>query len=164
MDGLCIAQEHATHSICEASLIALVRHVLAQESRKVAYLGVVLTGRETVRALNRQYRSGDYDTDVLSFPLGAGEAIDGEIYVNLDFAAAHCAHYQATFEEEARRYIVHGLLHLMGYDDGDETGRRKMRGLEDRYLGQFAELFDNALDDRGTLHDVEMDTGHAVVK
>ena len=164
MDGLCIAHEHASLRIGEASLCALIRHVLAREARALTYLGVILTDSAAIRALNRQYRGGDYDTDVLSFPLGEAGAIDGEVYVSLDYAAGHCAEFGATFEEEVRRYVIHGLLHLMGYDDADTAGRQRMRRLEDRYLGHCAQLLHDALDDRGTLHDVEVHAGNAEVE
>ncbi len=164
MDNLCIAQEHASLRIGEAALIALVRHALAQESREVDYLGIILADSALVRALNKRYRGGDYDTDVLSFPLGEGEAIDGEVYVSLDFAAARCAEFGASFEEEAHRYVLHGLLHLMGYDDADEAGRKTMRSLENRYLSDLAEASHDALHNLGTLHDVEMNAGNTVVE
>jgi rRNA maturation RNase YbeY len=60
--------------------------------------------------------------------------VRGEIYVDLDTAAERAPEFETTFEAEAARYLVHGLLHLMGYDDQDEESQRRMRELEDRYL------------------------------
>ncbi len=134
MDGLHIAQEHASLSLDDTAVEALVRGMLTHESRVLDYLGIVLTDRVTLCGLNKKYRSGDYDTDVLSFPLGDGKAIDGEIYVSLDYAAEHCTEFGASFEEEALRYVAHGLLHLMGYDDRDEEERLRMRRMEGVYL------------------------------
>ena len=110
--------------------------VLAAEGRTVDYLGIILADHDTVLGLNRTYLAHDYLTDVLSFPLGDADAdaIDGEVYVDLDTAAEQHAAFSVSFEEEARRYVVHGLLHLIGYDDATDAGRQAMRRLEDQYL------------------------------
>ena len=89
---------------------------------------------EQLRQLNRSWRKADYDTDVLSFSLGDGKALDGEIYVSLDFARTHCQSYGATYTEEVCRYIVHGMLHLLGLEDDTVKGSRAMRRKEDQYL------------------------------
>ena len=133
-EGICVRCIHAGLRADEAALCALVRRVLRNETKGCRYLGIILADAATVRDLNRRYRGGDYDTDVLSFALGDGAEIDGEVYVNLDFALAHHARYNATFEEEVRRYVVHGLLHLIGYDDAGSEARSAMRAREDRYL------------------------------
>ncbi len=133
-EGITLSIMHASLVADEAALRALVRRVLRRESKRCRYLGIVLADDATIRALNRTYRGADYDTDVLSFPLGEGPEVDGEICVNLDFALEHHARYGATYEEEVRRYVVHGLLHLIGYDDAATEDRTAMRALEDRYL------------------------------
>ncbi len=129
-----IAQQHASLRVCEASLLRILRCVLNEHGRSVASLGIVLTDREVMQALNRQFRGGDYETDVLAFPLGGTEVIDAEVYVNMDFAAEHCAAHGARFEQEVQRYVIHGVLHLCGFDDSDEAGRARMRREEDRFL------------------------------
>ena len=93
---------------------------------------------ETLRRLVRCVLAAEYLTDVLSFPLADAddETVDGEIYVDLDTAAEQHKAYAVSFEEEARRYVVHGLLHLLGYDDTTDAERAAMRRLEDRYLAE----------------------------
>ena len=126
---------HPRLRLDDDALRRLVGCVLAAEDRTVAYLGIILATHETVLNLNRTYLAHDYITDVLSFPLGdTDDAVDGEIYVDLDTAAEQHETYAVSFEEEARRYVVHGLLHLLGYDDATDAERAAMRRLEDRYL------------------------------
>ena len=136
-DTLFIEHAHPRLRLDEAALRHLVRCVLAAEDRPLAYLGIILADHETVLALNRTYLAHDYLTDVLSFPLGDGDdAVDGEVYVDLDTAAEQHEAYAVSFEEEARRYVIHGLLHLLGYDDATDAGRQTMRRLEDRFLAE----------------------------
>ena len=137
-DPLTIETIHRDLQVDEAALAGLVRRVLEGEGGTLRALGVVLADHETVLDLNRTYLEHDFHTDVLSFSLAeADEAgvVEGEVYVDLDTARERHAEFGATFEEEVRRYVVHGLLHLLGYDDATPEGKAAMHQLEDRYLG-----------------------------
>jgi len=117
------------------ALRALLAQAARAEDAEVRRLTVVLAGRARVRRLNREHLGHDYPTDVLAFPFTEEDGlVDGEIYVDLDTAAERCAEFDATPEAEARRYALHGLLHLIGYRDKTEAGQKNMRALEDRYL------------------------------
>lgn len=137
-EGVCVEQAHPSRSLDEDALTALVHRTVGGEGFAVRSLGVVLADRETVHRLNREFLAHDYPTDVLSFSLdedaAAERLVDGEIYVDLDTAAERAPEFGTTFEDEARRYVVHGLLHLMGYDDATDAERAAMRRLEDLYL------------------------------
>lgn len=137
-DGLQIELEHPTRTLDLALLAEVIERAVQGEGFTVSYLGVVLTHGEAVHELNRTYLDHDYPTDVVSFPLDedavAAGVVDGEVYVDLDTAAERAAEFDATFEEEAMRYALHGLLHLMGYDDASEEDRQAMRQREDLYL------------------------------
>lgn len=137
-DELLIEVEHPTRTIDTDALEALVRRAAEAEGFAIRYLGVVLTDHAAVHRLNRDFLGHDYETDVVSFPLDedavAERVIDGEVYVDLDTAAERAPEFGATFEHEAARYVLHGLLHLIGYDDDADAERAAMRALEDRYL------------------------------
>lgn len=130
-----VAHAHPQRRLDAPALRALLRHIVRAEGGEVKALSVVLAGRERVLNLNRRHLGHDAPTDVLAFPFTDEDGVvDGEIYVDLDTAAERCAEFGASFEEEARRYAAHGLLHLLGHGDKTDAGRREMRALEDRYL------------------------------
>ena len=137
-DALVLHQAHPTLGLDEAAVRAAIARVLDGEGFSVADLSVVLADHATVHALNRDWLGHDYDTDVVSFPLDPDardrQEVDGEIYVDLDTAAERAPEFGTGMEEEALRYVVHGLLHLLGYDDHSDAERATMRRLEDRYL------------------------------
>jgi len=137
-EAIAIHQAHPSLRLDEDAVRAAVARVLDGEGFTVTDLSVVLADHATVRALNRDWLGHDYDTDVVSFPLDEAAAtrreVDGEIYVDLDTAAERAPEFGATMEAEALRYVVHGLLHLLGHDDATDEGRAAMRRLEDRYL------------------------------
>lgn len=138
---LTIEWVHPSRRLDEALLERLVRHVVAEEKGQLRDLILVLADHETVLRLNRTYLGHDYLTDVLSFPLGdeSSDVVEGEVYVDLDTAAERHAEFDASFEEETCRYVVHGVLHLLGYDDTTADGQAVMRTLEDRYLQAVAD-------------------------
>ncbi|MBL7979050.1 MAG: rRNA maturation RNase YbeY [Bacteroidetes Order II. Incertae sedis bacterium] len=137
---LAIENEHASLQLDLEKIKTLVYLVLDGEGFTLTYLGIVLSDHEAIHAMNREYLGHDYETDVLSFPLQSGHHIrthrqvEGEIYVDLDTALEVAPEYHTVFEQEALRYIVHGLLHLMGYDDATEEARKLMSMREDQYL------------------------------
>ena len=136
-ERLMIEQAHPALAIDEKALARLLYHVISTEGARLNYLGIVLTDHATVLDLNRTYLQHDYLTDVLSFSLADEDAegvVDGEVYVDMDTARERHAEFDTSFEEEVRRYVVHGLLHLLGYDDATPDEKAAMRRLEDHYL------------------------------
>jgi len=129
---------HPSLQVDTRVLEALIWNVLTGEGAEPVYIGVILTDHETVLDLNRTYLQHDYLTDVLSFDLSESEdahAIEGEVYVDLDTALERHEEFGVSFEEEVRRYVIHGVLHLLGYDDATPEEKAAMHALEDKYLG-----------------------------
>jgi probable rRNA maturation factor len=95
---------------------------------------VILCSDYVIRKLNKQYRKKDRPTDVLSFPFGDPDLL-GEIYISLQRAKIQARKYGLTYEEELKRLLIHGLLHLMGYDHHNENDRMIMEEKELKYNG-----------------------------
>lgn len=126
---------HPSLRIDASSLEQLLRLVVQAEEAELHFLGLILADHDTVLALNRDFLQHDYVTDVLSFSLTEDEGVvDGEVYVDLDTAHERHTEFNTSFEEEVRRYAVHGVLHLLGYDDAAPEEKQEMHALEDRYL------------------------------
>ena len=100
---------------------------------------VLLTGDERLRALNLQFRGQDKSTDVLSFPAlpeATNGAQGGDLAISLETALAQATAYGHTLQMEVKILILHGLLHLAGYDHERDQGQ--MRRRETRLRKQFA--------------------------
>jgi rRNA maturation RNase YbeY len=134
-DGLEIHHAHPHLRLDDGAVARVVRAACEAEGFRLASLGVVLADHPLVHDLNRSWLGHDYETDVVSFVLDeaapARREVDGEVYVDLDTAAERAAEFSATPEQEALRYVAHGLLHLMGYDDATPHEREQMRVRED---------------------------------
>ncbi len=93
---------------------------------------------ETIRDLNNSYRNINRATDVLSFPQdGPDFSILGDIVISVDTAKRHAVRYENTYEFEIRKLLVHGILHLLGYDHKKKKETIVMREKEKELLAQI---------------------------
>lgn len=111
----------------------LARRVLLEENHP-ENVNIVIGSDKMVRELNRDYRNLDKVTDVLSFEWHEDYLL-GEIYIARDQVKRQAPHYGNTFYAELKRVIVHGLLHLSGYDHHTVPERVVMRRREREILG-----------------------------
>lgn len=127
-------------------LEGVAREALVAESVKDAELGVLITDDETVRGLNRQYAGKDKATDVLSFSLREGEEFAspdgvlrlGEVIISYPTAERQAREASRPLNEEVAHLLVHGILHLLGYDHSEPEEERVMRAREEAVLGTAA--------------------------
>lgn len=104
---------------------AVVLKTLALEKVHGRCLGVWFTDDREIRRVNRRFLSHDTATDVIAFPYGEGRLF-GEVVVSVDTAARVASRLRIGFKEELARYLVHGVLHLLGHDDTRPGPRRRM--------------------------------------
>ncbi len=124
--------------LCDAQIIEAVSGILAEADYKSAQISVAVVDDPTMHELNRRYLNHDYPTDVLSFTLADEDShLEGQLIVSVDTAAKEAAEYDWTTENELLLYVVHGTLHLVGYDDATPELRGEMREAERRVLSRF---------------------------
>lgn len=96
-------------------------------------INVIVASSDLIQQLNRDYRNKDEVTDVLSFPLGLGEEVTGEIYVCWPRTLEQADEYGHSWQREFSFLLTHGILHLMGYEHGSEPNL-EMRAMEEKIL------------------------------
>ncbi len=134
MIDVAVFNAHRAVRIRRSGVAAAVACVAGGERRKQASVSVVFIGNSASARMNRKFLGHAGGTDVISFPLGEGRRVEGEIYVNLDRARTQAREYGVRFAEEVSRLVVHGTLHLFGYDDRTALLARHMKRQEDRYV------------------------------
>jgi probable rRNA maturation factor len=121
------------NALVNAALVTLARVAPAVRGD----VTVVLTTDRAIRALNRKYRGNDRPTDVLSFDIGdgldAGEPF-GDVVISVETARRQAREYDAPLQTEIVRLLVHGTLHLCGYDHQERREAAKMHGLTRRLV------------------------------
>jgi probable rRNA maturation factor len=116
-------------------LRAAVEGILRDARVTEGSLSIAIVDDATIHELNRKYLDHDYPTDVLSFLLEReGNRLEGEVVVSFETAATCAARYDWTADDELLLYLIHGTLHLVGYDDDTPDARTAMRAAESRYL------------------------------
>jgi probable rRNA maturation factor len=117
------------------ALERLVRAVLAAENCRHGSISIALVDDMTIHALNRAHLGHDWPTDVISFPLSPPEApLAGELVVSTEMASAMARELDVEPFAELSLYVIHGLLHLCGFDDHDDADIKRMRQREDELL------------------------------
>ncbi len=105
--------------------------VFADAGIRGGEVSIAVVDDPTIHQINNQYLQHDYPTDVISFVFDRqGETLHGEIIVSSDTAAASCAEYGWPEADELLLYVVHGALHLVGYDDKSPEKEVLMRQAE----------------------------------
>ncbi len=131
-------------AVSDERLAAIALRVLEAEGAPPCELSVTVTDDETVRGLNREYAGDDAVTDVLSFSQREGEAFVGapgsvpplgEVVIAYPQATRQAEERDRSVEEEVARLLVHGTLHLLGYDHAEAEEERRMRAREGELLG-----------------------------
>ena len=121
----------------------LIRHLLARHFQTNQFeLCFHFIARSEMACLNETFLQHSGSTDVITFDHSDLETVlHGEIFISLDDAVAQADEFRTTWQAELTRYIVHGLLHLRGYDDRQLAARRKMKREENRLLQKLAAEF-----------------------
>lgn len=127
-----------------ASFVALIEGVLAAEDSDEVAISLMIAGDELLQRLNREHRAVDEPTDVLSFAEEGGELLPspeggprylGDIAVSVERAAAQAQAAGLTLDEELAHLVLHGLLHLLGYDHETDEDDASMSAREEAVLG-----------------------------
>jgi probable rRNA maturation factor len=139
---IALSNQQSRHPVDESRLTAATTAVLQDSEFSSAAISLAVVDDDTIHELNRRHLDHDWPTDVLSFVLADdGDHLEGEVILSADTAAAAAEELGSSAAEEQLLYVIHGMLHLVGYDDKLDTDAQKMHAAESRYLQQFgAEL------------------------
>lgn len=111
-----------------------LKSVAANEGKKIGQIAVVFCSDDYLLQINRQFLNHSYYTDIITFDYCEGDVLSGDLLISVDSVRDNAGHYGNSFDEELHRVIVHGLLHLIGYDDHTRKDQKQMRAKENEYL------------------------------
>lgn len=99
-------------------------------------VSIVFVSDDYISQLNKKFLKRDMPTDVLAFPMDEDD-VWGEVYISMNKAIEQSEYYKINIRAEITRLVIHGILHMLGYNDQSEKTRNDMRKREDFYLEQL---------------------------
>lgn len=117
-----------------------LKMVAGSEIRKIGDINVIFCSDNYILDVNMKYLQHDYFTDIITFDYCEGKVLSGDLFISVDSVRENSIEFGTDFEEELRRVIVHGVLHLIGYDDHTEEDKKLMRQKENYYLQMRSQI------------------------
>jgi len=111
--------------------------LVKSERKFIGELHFIFCDDEYLLELNKKYLNHDTYTDIISFDYTKGNKIGGDIFISIDRIKENALEYNASFDQELRRVMAHGILHLLGYNDKTENEKVQMRNKEEEKMGMF---------------------------
>ena len=110
------------------------------EIKRIGQVNIIFCSDNYILDINQKYLQHDYFTDIITFDYCEGKTLSGDLFISVDTVRENSIFYGTEFDDELNRVIVHGLLHLIGYDDHSEEDQKTMRSKENYYLAQREKL------------------------
>ena len=111
--------------------------VAFEEGSKIQNLNFLIVGDKRMIHFNKTYLNHDYSTDIITFDNSENKKINGDIVISIERVKENSKKYKVKLEDELRRVMAHGLLHLLGYDDKNEKEKKRIRKKENYYLEMY---------------------------
>lgn len=111
-----------------------LRLVAESEIRRLGDINLIFCSDNYILDINQKFLQHDYFTDIITFDYCEGDKLSGDLFISIDTVRANAEEYGEGFTRELNRVIVHGVLHLIGYDDHTKADQKLMREKENYYL------------------------------
>ena len=111
-----------------------LKMVAGSEIRTIGDINIIFCSDNYILDVNMRYLQHDYFTDIITFDYCEGKTLSGDLFISIDTVRENASEYGVEFDDELHRVMVHGLLHLIGYDDRTPEQERRIHEKEDYYL------------------------------
>ena len=111
-----------------------LKDTIVNEKKKVGDINYIFCSKQYLKKMNNDYLSKNYETDVISFDFSNDDKISGDIYISSETVKKNSIIFNVCFNNELKRVMVHGLLHLLNYNDKSNQEKKIMREKENFYI------------------------------
>ena len=119
-----------------------IQQVISNHHKVVGEINYIFVSDEYILDVNKTYLNHNYFTDIITFNNNVGDVISSDIYISVDTVRSNAEEYNVSFEEELYRVVIHGILHLIGFDDTSDELQAEMTVQENKALTLFFNEFD----------------------
>lgn len=117
-----------------------IKLVVDAEAKAIGQIDIIFCSDDYLKKVNVKYLKHKYLTDVITFNYTENTGLSGDLYISIERVRENAEYYHTSFENELKRVIVHGILHLIGYDDNSDLERQFMKEKEDHYLKEYLKI------------------------
>ncbi|MDR0541505.1 MAG: rRNA maturation RNase YbeY [Dysgonamonadaceae bacterium] len=114
-----------------------IKSVIENYRKQAGNITCVFCSDDEILQINRQYLNHDYYTDIITFDYSEADVLSGDLFISLDTVKSNAEKYGTDYAEELRRVIIHGILHLCGFNDKSLADARRMREKENEALSRY---------------------------
>jgi probable rRNA maturation factor len=115
-------------------ILQLIEKVIRAYRKPDGNLSFIFMDDKSLIRINREFLKHNYFTDVIAFDYGDEDTIDGEIYLSIETIKENAINYKVSLKEEILRVMIHGTLHLCGFNDSTKEERNEMKAMEERWI------------------------------
>ncbi len=121
----------------EATYDLWIMETCSTEGFLIHELNYIFCDDDYLLKINQDYLQHDYLTDIITFDYVSGKNISGDLYISIDRVKENAEEFNVSFDNELKRVMIHGVLHLMGYSDKTEAATAEMRAKEEEKIKLF---------------------------
>jgi len=118
-----------------------IKDIVKTEKGVIGNLNFIFTNEEKILKINIDFLNHDYFTDIITFNYNDNNRLSGDLYLCIETINSNSIKYCTTFNEELSRVMVHGILHLIGYNDDNIVNQSVIRKMEDFYLEKLYSFY-----------------------
>jgi probable rRNA maturation factor len=128
------------NSFNEAKTKAWITRSIETEKKRVGELNYIFCSDQYLIKINQDYLNHDTFTDIVTFNYVKNNVISGDLFISIDRVKENSIEFKSSFSQELNRVLIHGVLHLIGYNDKSTKEAQEIRAKEDFYLTLFPDL------------------------
>ncbi|MFO7615708.1 MAG: rRNA maturation RNase YbeY [Bacteroidales bacterium] len=132
-----VEEDRPFRKIKRSAIKEMARGVIEGEGKKEGEVSIVFGSDQFLLDINQRFLNRDYLTDVISFDYEEEGLVSGDILISVDRVKENATSYGVSFPDEMQRIIIHGLLHLIGYEDDTKENKAIMTSRENLYLEKY---------------------------
>ena len=141
MNEINILNNHSEHPINKKNLKIYCKDVLNYNGYNSYSISLIFVGQDELREMKNKYFKKNVYTDVIAFNLNEdNEELDGELYLSFKTIKNNATLYNESLENEIKRVVAHGLLHLIGYEDNNSARKKEMTKIENNCIKLFKHI------------------------
>jgi rRNA maturation RNase YbeY len=125
-------------AINKRAVHSLISALRMEFKLKISFLSISLINSSELRIINKKYLKHDFNTDIITFNYSKQpKEIDGEILISFEDARLNAKKYKTNYNKEINRLIIHGILHLLNYDDNNKKNKTIMKQMENKLINRY---------------------------